>query len=86
MNNSVSIQQENTYWEMLKDLSSDIKLRLIARLSESLLYSSQDTKEQTLQTIDHSFAQLKEIKEGKMEGILAESIIDELWHYNHARL
>ena len=27
----------NTYWEMLKDLSSDIKLELIAKLSASLL-------------------------------------------------
>jgi len=27
----------NTYWEMLKDLSSDIKLELIAKLSASLV-------------------------------------------------
>lgn len=75
---TVSLKQENTYWNMLKDLSSDVKLRLIARLSESLLTPTQHTKEEKLRVIDHAFGQLKEIQEGRMEAIPAEDIIHEL--------
>lgn len=38
MSNSTIIgQQETSYWNILKDLSADVKLRLIARLSASLV-------------------------------------------------
>lgn len=37
MEHSVPINQERTYWNLLKGLSRDMKLRLIKRLSESLL-------------------------------------------------
>ena len=35
-------------------------------------------KEQTLAKIDHAFGQLQQMKEGKLEGIKAEELLNEL--------
>lgn len=40
--------------------------------------SAHQIKNKTLLTIDHALAQLKDIQEGKLEGIPAENIINEL--------
>lgn len=44
MNNAMVIgQQEMSYWNLLKNLSEEVKLRLIARLSASLVKPSEKT-------------------------------------------
>ena len=40
MGHFISIDQENMYWNLLKGLSKDMKLKLIMRLSDSLLNPS----------------------------------------------
>lgn len=36
MDTNISLRIDDFYWEILKNLNSDMKLRLISRLSESL--------------------------------------------------
>ena len=38
MDDTLNLPNENIYWNMLKDLSNEAKLELIARLSNSLLH------------------------------------------------
>lgn len=40
------LNQTNTYWELLKGLSSEVKLSLINRLSSSLLKEKVESKKQ----------------------------------------
>lgn len=39
--NNETIQLTNSYWEMLKSLSSEVKLRLAARLTTSVVEASE---------------------------------------------
>ena len=41
-------------------------------------HSAPTAKEKTLAKVDHSFGQLRQIKEGKLEGVVAEDLLDEL--------
>lgn len=41
MKTNICLNMENFYWEQLQNLSTDIKLRLIARLSESIVNQSE---------------------------------------------
>lgn len=52
----------------------------IKTLTERLHLFGQAVNEETstLLTIDHAFAQLKDMQEGKLQGIPAESIVNEL--------
>lgn len=45
MEHTISINEENTYWSLLKGLSKEMKLKLIKRLSESLLATTAVTPE-----------------------------------------
>lgn len=47
--NNESIQLTNSYWEVLKSLSSEVKLRLAARLTASVVES-----EQRIATTNHT--------------------------------
>ena len=43
--NAVAIEREtNNYWELIKDISKDVKLALISRLSASLAYPQKKKK------------------------------------------
>ena len=44
MDDTLNLPNENIYWNMLKDLSNEAKLELIARLSNSLLHQEVKTK------------------------------------------
>ena len=44
MDDTLNLPNENIYWNMLKDLSNEAKLELIARLSNSLLHQEAKTK------------------------------------------
>ncbi|WP_195406386.1 hypothetical protein [Bacteroides congonensis] len=44
MDNALNFPNANSYWNVLKDLSSEAKLELIARLSNSLLNKEEDKK------------------------------------------
>lgn len=41
-------------------------------------HSAPTAKEETLAKVDHAFGQLRQIKEGKLEGVVAEDLLDEL--------
>jgi hypothetical protein len=41
-------------------------------------HSAPTAKEKTLAKVDHAFGQLRQIKEGKLEGVVAEDLLDEL--------
>lgn len=47
MEHPISINLENTYWSLLKGLSSEMKIRLIKRLAESFSTVPSDCPEKT---------------------------------------
>ena len=44
MKTTAIIPESNSYWNVLKDLSDEVKLDLISRLSQSLLRSKTEKK------------------------------------------
>ncbi len=44
----------------------------------NVVQTAPTAKEQTLAKIDHAFGQLQQMKEGKLKGIKAEELLDEL--------
>ena len=44
MDNALNLPNANSYWNVLKDLSNEAKLELIARLSNSLLNKEEEKK------------------------------------------
>ena len=48
MNTTVNLELENAYWFMLKNISDDLKLKPINRLSDSLVNKKDDTKTQEI--------------------------------------
>lgn len=42
----------NSYWNMLKSLSNDVKLRLAARLTESVINSKEESESRTAEMLD----------------------------------
>lgn len=44
----IALNSTNNYWNLLKHLSSDVKLELIARLSRSLQKEKADSKTETV--------------------------------------
>ncbi|MBC8601775.1 hypothetical protein H8784_08575 [Parabacteroides acidifaciens] len=42
----------NSYWNMLKSLSNEVKLRLAARLTESVIHSEESVKDLTEEMLD----------------------------------
>jgi hypothetical protein len=60
-------------------LDSDVMLRKTIDFIRSL-YATEQTqaKQQTLDKIDHSFGQLQQMQEGKLKGIKAEDLLNEL--------
>jgi hypothetical protein len=60
-------------------LDSEVMLRKTIDFIKSL-YAAEQTqaKQQTLDNIDHSFGQLRQMQEGKLKGIKAEDLLNEL--------
>ena len=48
MKTTAIIPESNSYWNVLKDLSDEVKLDLISRLSQSLLRSKTEKKQSPL--------------------------------------
>ena len=44
----IALNSANSYWELLKHLSSDVKLELIARLSKSLLNENSVSRKENI--------------------------------------
>ena len=65
--------------EMNPLLDSEVMLRKTIDFIRSL-YAEEQTqaKQQTLDKIDHSFGQLQQMQEGKLKGVKAEDLLNEL--------
>ena len=60
-------------------LDSEVMLRKTIDFIRSLYAAEQtQTKQQTLDKIDHSFDQLRQMQEGKLKGVKAEDLLNEL--------
>lgn len=60
-------------------LDSEVMLRKTIDFIRSLYAAEHtQTKQQTLDKIDHSFGQLRQMQEGKLKGIKAEDLLNEL--------
>ena len=60
-------------------LDSEVMLRKTIDFIRSL-YAAEQTqaKQQTLDKIDHAFGQLRQMQEGKLKGVKAEDLLNEL--------
>ena len=65
--------------EMNPLLDSEVMLRKTIDFIRSL-YAAEQTqaKQQTLDKIDHSFGQLRQMQDGQLKGIKAEDLLNEL--------
>lgn len=57
MNTAAKISDSNIYWSMLKNLSDDVKIELIAKLSNSLLSSK---KKEVVSSASHFYGVWKD--------------------------
>ena len=65
--------------EMSPMLDSDVMLQKMLAYVKSLFAAEQESvRQQTLNKIDHSFGQLRQMQEGTMKGIDAEELLNEL--------
>jgi len=65
--------------EMSPMLDSEVMLQKMLTFVKSLFAAEQEAaKQQTLDNIDHSFGQLRQMQEGTLKGIDAEELLNEL--------
>lgn len=69
MDRNMSVGDSTIYWNMLKDLSAEIKLELISKLSASLL-----TKESTSEKVDWTSQFAGEWKDSRSADDIIEDI------------
>ena len=71
--------REQLFHEMNPMLDSEEMLKKMIDYVRLLFVSQSNTaKQQTLSSIDHAFAQFGQMKEGQIEGIAAEDLLNEL--------
>ncbi len=71
--------REELFREISPMLDSEVMLRKTIDFIRSLYAAEQtQTKQQTLDKIDHSFGQLRQMQEGKLKGVKAEDLLNEL--------
>ncbi|MCD8094311.1 MAG: hypothetical protein LUF01_16485 [Bacteroides sp.] len=69
MERSMSLNLVDSYWDLLKNLSTDMKLKLISKLSDSLIKENKESEHED--SFDKFYGAWKDDKE-------AEELIDEI--------